>query len=242
MTDRALRELERRARGGTQEDEAAWLAARLRAGELPRERVELAAWCGHAGARALTGGGDAADGLGLDDWLRGLTRWRRAPARAALAAARLAWPMRVAHGKSCWRTELASPVTPAAERVLEAGGTVLEAPGRRTTERLVDALEQLDLAMSPLQPAGVWRFPPDRPWGSSWTPSSNADWAWWVGGVALLAGRALLESDVRDASASMARQAALLTRDLIAVHPLAGEWSRPVRDAIAEAQVAWALR
>ncbi len=241
MTDRSLRELERRARGGARDDEAAWLAARVRAGDLPRERVELAAWCGHEGARAVAGVGAAADRLDLDDWLRGLRRWRRAPARAALAAARLAWPMRVAHGKSCWRTELASPVPPAAERVLGAGEAAVEAPGRRTTETLIAALEALDLALVPQQPTGTWWLPPDRPLGSSWAPGSNTDWAWWVGGVALLAGRAVLEWDTRDASASMARQAALLTRDLVAVHPVAGEWSRPVRDVVAERLVAWAL-
>lgn len=70
---------------------------------------------------------------------------------------------------------------------------------------------------------------------------SNADWAWWTGAVVLLAGRSVLDNG-REASASTARQAALLTRDLVARHPVAGEWSRPVRDAIADAQIAWALR
>ncbi len=240
MTDRALRELERRASSGSRDDEAAWLAARVRAGALPRERLELAAWCGHGPARAVLGGSTVADGLDLDDWLRGLSRWRRAPARAALAAARLAWPMRVAHGRSCWRTEADSPALPAAERTLAAAAALVEKPGRRATLTLFTAMEELEATVVPLQgdDRPTW-FPPAR-YFSFWEPRSNADWAWWVGGVVLLAGRAVLTDD-RHSSASTACQTALLTRDLIAVHPIAGEWSRPVRDAIADAQVAWAL-
>ncbi len=248
MTDRALRELERRARGGTREDEAAWLAARVRAGDLPRERVELAAWCGHEGARAVAGVG-AADDLDLEGWLRGLSRWRRAPARAALAAARLAWPMRVASGRSCWRTEPASPVIPVAERTLAAASALLD-EDRRAARTLAEVVDALDATLSPLvedRPTsvpGYWRQPGSLP--SAWQPLvarvvSNADWAWWTGAVVLLAGRSVLDNG-REASASTARQAALLTRDLVARHPVAGEWSRPVRDAIADAQIAWALR
>lgn len=239
MTDRALRELERRARGGARDDEAAWLAARVRAGDLPRERVELAAWCGHAGARAVAGVG-ASDDLDLEAWLRGLSRWRRAPARAALAAARLAWPMRVAYGKSCSRTEAPSPVIPVAERTLAAAAELLEESGRRPTLTLYTAMEELEITLTPFVEDRPTSFH-DLPWGPrAYTPLSNADWAWWVGAVVLLAGRAVLTDD-RHMSASTARQSALLTRDLVARHPFAGEWSRPVRDAIADAQVAWAL-
>ena len=52
VSDEKLRELERRWREtGAVEDEAAFLLERVRAGELTQERLELAAYCGHAGAR-----------------------------------------------------------------------------------------------------------------------------------------------------------------------------------------------
>ena len=51
MTDSHLRELERRFRAsGSVEDEAAWLRARVQAGELEQSKLELAAYCGHAPA------------------------------------------------------------------------------------------------------------------------------------------------------------------------------------------------
>lgn len=57
MSDARLRELERRwLESGSLEDQAAWLNARVAAGELARERLELAARCGHEGAlQALSG-------------------------------------------------------------------------------------------------------------------------------------------------------------------------------------------
>jgi hypothetical protein len=56
VSDADLRELERRWRATRAvEDEARYLAARLRAGELTRERLELAAWIGHAPARVALG-------------------------------------------------------------------------------------------------------------------------------------------------------------------------------------------
>ena len=52
MTDASLRDLERRFRAsGSVEDESVWLRARLRAGELTSERVELAARLGAEGPR-----------------------------------------------------------------------------------------------------------------------------------------------------------------------------------------------
>lgn len=52
MSDQQLRELERRWREtGALEHEVALLRARVRAGALSPEQVELAAWCGHPGAR-----------------------------------------------------------------------------------------------------------------------------------------------------------------------------------------------
>jgi hypothetical protein len=54
VTDARLRELERRAReSGSVEDSAVWLRERLRAGDVNREQLVLAAYLGHAGARAF---------------------------------------------------------------------------------------------------------------------------------------------------------------------------------------------
>ncbi|MBX3467141.1 MAG: hypothetical protein KF878_09625 [Planctomycetes bacterium] len=55
MSDGKLRELERRWRKtGSPDDEAAYLLERVRVGDLSRERLELAAYCGHeASTRAL---------------------------------------------------------------------------------------------------------------------------------------------------------------------------------------------
>lgn len=53
MSDQRLRELERKWReSGSVEDEAAYLRERVRVGDLTQERLELAAYCGHEGARA----------------------------------------------------------------------------------------------------------------------------------------------------------------------------------------------
>lgn len=57
VSDAKLRELERRWREtGAVEDEAAWLRERVRVGELTRERLFLAASCGHDGARVAAEG------------------------------------------------------------------------------------------------------------------------------------------------------------------------------------------
>ncbi len=56
MGDERLRELERRfVATGAAEDGAAWLLERVRAGDLTRTRLEVAALCGHAGALLATG-------------------------------------------------------------------------------------------------------------------------------------------------------------------------------------------
>jgi hypothetical protein len=56
MSDQELRELERRYRqSGDATDEAAWLGARLRVGDVDRSRVELCAWLDHAPARVALG-------------------------------------------------------------------------------------------------------------------------------------------------------------------------------------------
>lgn len=58
MSDQKLRDLERRWKEtGTVEDEAAYLLERVRVGDLSQERLELAAYCGHEGARKSLGWG-----------------------------------------------------------------------------------------------------------------------------------------------------------------------------------------
>lgn len=83
----------------------------MRIGELSRERLELAAYCGSEAARAVVGFGDrtvpgwpdilVADIVGekrFRDWVHGLSRWQRAAgAQAAVAAAWAAWRHRKIH-------------------------------------------------------------------------------------------------------------------------------------------------
>lgn len=86
MADAKLRELERRARTGCPQAEAEQLLARVRAGTLSRERLELAAWGGHEPARLSIGlwtpwplgkrqhrtGWDSLDAQTLGQWLHSL--------------------------------------------------------------------------------------------------------------------------------------------------------------------------
>jgi hypothetical protein len=92
VSDEHLRELERRSKEtGSPEDEAAWIRERVRIGELARERVELAAYCGHAGAR-LVSVGQVVPTVSAD-WLQGLYRWGETTyARATLACSRSLLP------------------------------------------------------------------------------------------------------------------------------------------------------
>lgn len=90
MSDERLRELERRFRAsGSVEDEAAWLRARVQAGELSSEKLELAAYCGWEAACAATGT-MSKQVTTIDDLLtlgRGLESFsRESQTRAALAA------------------------------------------------------------------------------------------------------------------------------------------------------------
>lgn len=56
MTDERLRDLERRVEGvASVEDEARLLLERVRVGELARDRLGLAAYCGHEAGRLATG-------------------------------------------------------------------------------------------------------------------------------------------------------------------------------------------
>lgn len=113
MTDASLRTLERAWRASpTVEAEADYLRARVRAGDLAPEKLELAAYVGHAAARKAAGHGccprhqalgrDPQEGalarllcsespLSVHDplpaWVRGLSRWgAEVQVRAAVAA------------------------------------------------------------------------------------------------------------------------------------------------------------
>jgi hypothetical protein len=72
VSDARLRELERRWREtGRVEHEAAFLIERVRAGELGRETLEVAAYCGHQAARRAVETGLETPHE-LRDWIRGL--------------------------------------------------------------------------------------------------------------------------------------------------------------------------
>lgn len=95
MSDAATRALERRWREtGATEDEARWLLARVRAGELRRDALRLAAWSGHPGACAALGERperDPLDVLVLAGWLASIGDFgASAKVVAAVAAAEVA--------------------------------------------------------------------------------------------------------------------------------------------------------
>lgn len=91
--DRRSRELERSWRiSGSVEDEARWLAARVRGGTLRVERLELAACCDHPAAeRALVSMGQGASPY---SWVTDVGRWGAGVClRSGLWAARRALPI-----------------------------------------------------------------------------------------------------------------------------------------------------
>ena len=106
VSDQRLRELERKWREtGSVEDEAAYLRERVRVGDLTQERLELAAYCGHGGAKRACG---CVDLPNPNNWALGLEHWPlEASVRVALSAARSAVDV--------WRTAL-----PDKRRPLEA--------------------------------------------------------------------------------------------------------------------------
>ena len=92
MTDANLRDLERRFRAsGSVEDEAAYLRARVQAGELEQSRLELAAHCGDPAASIALPTRAASEGLRA--WTAGLRSQGQAVAtRAAVACGHVAYP------------------------------------------------------------------------------------------------------------------------------------------------------
>ena len=104
MTDLAIRARERAALLGGPDERAVLLRDRMRAGELTRDAVELAAYCGDEACRKIVGkcacGGDCGERLSewcrtreltRRQWLTGLSRWPHAPVLAAVAAGWVAY-------------------------------------------------------------------------------------------------------------------------------------------------------
>jgi hypothetical protein len=138
VTDSSLRELERRFRAsGSVEDEAAWLRARLQAGELSEGRLCLARFCQHAAAQIVLG----ADAPTLSSITRGWAQnWagvREDLVRGLRSASAERDPPKDARGR--WR---------AMRRV---------APNQVYREQAARALELLDAA----EPAASWLIPYD---------------------------------------------------------------------------------
>lgn len=81
MTDRRQRTLARAAAQGDAQAAAALLRSRLRARELTRERVDLAAYCGDAGARLALGGVESVPFPGIVPglWNCSFSEWIRGP-------------------------------------------------------------------------------------------------------------------------------------------------------------------
>jgi hypothetical protein len=79
MSDERLRELERRWKEtGSVDDEAKYLAERVRVGDLEKEMLELAAYCGHQGARlALGPSASQASPPPTREWVSGLRNFSK---------------------------------------------------------------------------------------------------------------------------------------------------------------------
>lgn len=212
------------------EAEAAFLRARLRAGTLSLERLELAAYCGHEGARATL---DAriptlVTGLWHDEdnrpvhttensrtgeWVAGLSRWGPAvQVRAAVAAARVAWGEAVAAEQR--RPSAAGLLSMAAINAVEQWlkdpneGNRIDAARAFLAARPVDAgLQFRWLPMVPTRyQAGTHPTPEGGGWGEE--PPYPGPSLWHPG-------------------------------EIMAAAELAGE--APIRAAIQSALIAWAL-
>lgn len=223
--DTRLRELERRARGGTDDEVAEWLAGRVRAGTLGRERLLLAAYCGHRPARLAAPEAPSAPD-DLDAWVLGLRRWRTAPARAALAAARQVVPLKALETDVDDTLELLARTealieAPRDEASVEALHAAADGVARRGGLRWWDEEPR---------PRGWWlEARSGGSWGAAWATRESVDL------VALEAAAAAIGGVARAAGA------ARLASRLVGSHPVSGPWTAPVRDVAAEALVAWAL-
>lgn len=128
MADARLRALQRQAALGEPQARVLLLRARLRAGELDWEGVELAAYLGDAEARSLSGQQPPA-GASLREWVKGLPTLE-ATSRAAIAAARAALGCWVSFSPEDARPTLGIAAAeawvrcPCREHALEAGTSV----------------------------------------------------------------------------------------------------------------------
>lgn len=112
MTDQKLRELERKWKEtGSVEDEAAHLRERVRVGDLTQERLELAAYCGHAGATLAISEAPSGHSSDFVEWFRGLDRWPGAQIQAAAEV--------VGHCVSAFRHQLPARVVTGHASVLK---------------------------------------------------------------------------------------------------------------------------
>lgn len=133
--DERLRRLERASANGDTESRARWLRERVRAGELSRAKLELAARAGDPAALAAVGAvsGCLDTPAALADFLRGLyTAGQEACVRAGLAALRVALHRRE---------------EPEARSVVIATERWLQSPDARCRRRVKRAQEQAESAV-----------------------------------------------------------------------------------------------
>lgn len=133
--DKRLRELERRWRRlRTAESEAALLTERLRVGDLSRERLMIAAECGHEASRVILGLPKETAPADLEEWLCRLQELGREPwLRVQIAVARDI-------GLQQWNSVHDDP-TPT--RLLDAIEQALASPGRRSDAQVQRAARRL---------------------------------------------------------------------------------------------------
>ena len=137
MRDEDLRRLERAsAEQGDPLVEARRLLELARRGDLPQERLELAAYVGHAAARVALEGRAVAPPEGVADWLKGLERWgREARLRAAIVLTRV-----------LSRTRGRFEEDDAGRRVLESAEALFLEPSaanKQALDRLIEGPEAL---------------------------------------------------------------------------------------------------
>lgn len=148
VSDESLREFERKwLESSDPADEAAWLLARLRAGELDHGRLRLAAYLGSEGSALALGDLVPRVPEGLIDWVQGLapgqlryTAWARGDRDQPWAKQVL---VRVA-AAALWITlplwDVAEPDDDRPGRVLEASLVWAEEPTPEHVEAVIDVL------------------------------------------------------------------------------------------------------
>lgn len=131
MSDERLRELERRWRASrAPEDEVAWLAERVRVGELPQSRLEIAALCGYRPAKSawdvLSPGPLSSAELVqlLSVSTRHLAEWRRQGMPASKVGGRLAYEL---SSVLTWLADRREGTGPGERQPLEWFATFVEA-------------------------------------------------------------------------------------------------------------------